>query len=166
MRPHIAESVPEAVWVLLDEIRAVVQALPETLEVPAFILGVRISSDRATGTTIPNCHIIARALATILPVQVHDGVVTVGVVEGKSRICNHSWLTVEGQSPSFIIDPWPLGSVGGPTLFIQDYAYHFGPECSFLEHRSEEFTCHLEATIAAVRLAAEQLWPTRFIKSA
>lgn len=162
MKPKIAEMAPAYAWELLGQVRQLVDALPELIEVPAYVMGVRVSADIATAHTIPNCHIMARAIATLFPVDVHDGKVSVMAADGKRRILDHSWLTLQGYDPAIILDPWPLGSIGGPTLFIQDYAYHFGPECSYLEHRGEEFCSHLEAVTKVVQQTAKRLWPDRF----
>ena len=160
MKPKVAEIVPSEAWELLDQIRQVIDALPVTLEAPSFILGVRVGAEVATSNLIPNCHEIARGIAELFPVDVHDGYVKTLDPSGKERHHEHSWLTLKDGDPRIIIDPWPLGSVGGPTIFIQDYAFYFGPECSFLIHRSERFLVHTDVVIEAMRTIHETLWPS------
>lgn len=158
MRPKIAETVPAEAWELLGKIRQIIDALPELIEVPAFIMGVRVSSDVAISKTIPNCHVLVRAIASVLSLSVHDGQVCVIGAAKEIRQHAHSWLTLPGHDSSIILDPWPLGVVSGPALFIQDYAYHFGPECGYLEHRDEEFLTHVDEVTKLVRKIAEDLW--------
>lgn len=154
MRPKTAESVPKEAWELLATIRGIIEALPEEIEFPAYILGVRMESEAAVARGKPNCHMIAHALATVLPVDLHDGYVQVMGPDGRIRQLEHSWLTLKDSDKSVIIDPWPLGVATGPAIFIQDYAYHFGPECSFLQHKSEEFLSQVDAIIAHIALDA------------
>lgn len=154
MRPKTAESVPIEAWEMLATIRSIIEALPEEIEFPAYILGVRMRSEAAVARGKPNCHMIAHALATLLPVDLHDGYVQVMGPDGRIRQLEHSWLTLKDSDQSVIIDPWPLGVATGPAIFIQDYAYHFGPECSFLQHKSEEFLSQVDAIIAHIALDA------------
>lgn len=156
MKPKIADEIPEEVWGLLGRVRKIIADLPATIEAPTFITGVRVGTDIAISHIIPDCHTIARALAAFLPVNLHDGVVLVKGADGETRELRHSWFTIRNHDPRIILDPWPLGVVSGPALFIQDYAYHFGPECSFLEHREERFLCHVDAVTQVVRSIIEQ----------
>jgi hypothetical protein len=152
IRPKIADTVPQEDWQLFEQIRWIISELPEILETNAYLFGIRLSRAEATFKTIPNCHVFTRALAKFLPVDVHDGF----VVEhrgGKAHKHDHSWLTRKGGDGRIIIDPWPLGVVSGPALFIQDYAFHFGPECSFLHTRTPEFV----RDVAALRLAIRKV---------
>ncbi len=153
MKPKIADTVPAEMWEVLETVRWVIDSLPDLIEVPAFILGQRMKSEVATSQIIPDCHVISHALARFLPVTVHDGTVSVmGTKKDEVRLLSHSWLTLQGVDDSFILDPWPLGSVGGPSVFIQDYAYHFGPECCFLQHRSEEHLAYVDAVASEIGL--------------
>lgn len=154
MRPKTAESVPEEAWEMLATIRGIIEALPEEIEFQAYMFGVRMESEVAVARGKPNCHMIAHALATLLPVDLHDGYVQVMGPDGRIRQLEHSWLTLKDSNKSVIIDPWPLGAATGPAIFIQDYAYHFGPECSFLQHKSEEFLSQVDAIIAHIALDA------------
>lgn len=149
MRPKVAERVPEKAWEVLSGVRDIMDSLPEAIEFPAYIAGVRVSPDVAVSSGIPSCHVFAHALARFFPVTVHDGFVLVTGPDGRGRALKHSWLTILGSDPSVIIDPWPLGVATGPAIFIQDYAYHFGPECSFLAHKGEQFLSEVE-TVAAL----------------
>lgn len=150
MRPKVAEQVPEKTWQVFAEIRAVLEALPEMIEFPTFIMGIRVNPDLAVSRGIPSCHVVAHAFARFFPVNVHDGYVMVMGPDEKVRKLEHSWLTLHDSNPSIIIDPWPLGTATGPAIFIQDYAYHFGPECSFLSHKGEEFETQVEALSASI----------------
>jgi hypothetical protein len=152
MKPKIADEVPAEAWELLGKIRQIIDALPASIETPAYVVGVRVSPDVAISHIIPNCHVIARALANFFPVDVHDGTVSVLGEDGRERRLNHSWLTLRDHDGLVIIDPWPLGVVSGPALFFQNYAYHFGPECSFLEHSGEKFESEVKATIEAMQM--------------
>ncbi len=154
MRPKTAESVPEEVWEMLATIRGIIEALPEEVEFPAYLFGVAVDPNVAVTRGKPNCHMIAHALATLLPVDLHDGYVQVLGPDGRIRRLEHSWLTLTGSGQSVIIDPWPLGAATGPAIFIQDHAYHFGPECSFLRHRTEQFQSEVDAIIAHIALDA------------
>ena len=154
MRPKTAESVPESAWKMLSTIRSILEALPEEIEFQTYLLGVPVNSKTAFTHGKPNCHAIARALAIFLPVDVHDGCVQVIGPDGRIRQLEHSWLTLKDSDQSVIIDPWPLGVATGPAIFIQDYAYHFGPECSFLQHRTAEFQSQVDAIVAHIALDA------------
>lgn len=154
MRPKTAESVPQEAWEMLATIRGVIEALPEEIEFPTYFFGIAVNSEVAVTRGKPNCHMIAHALATLLPVDLHDGYVQVMGPDGRIRRLSHSWLTLKGSDQSVIIDPWPLGVATGPAIFIQDYAYHFGPECSFLAHRGEEFRSQVDAIIEHIALDA------------
>lgn len=156
MRPHAARQVPEKAWEVFVRIEQILEALPEKIEFPAFMFGVRLDSDVAVSTGIPNCHVIAHALARFLPVDAHDGFVLVTGPNGKGRRLEHSWLTLRDSDASVIIDPWPLGVATGPAIFIQDYAYHFGPECSFLAHKGEKFTVEIDALAAAIEAVTKE----------
>lgn len=152
MRPKIAETVPERVWTLYGEVERIVAHLPPELEFDAVILGVRMSRDLATARGIPNCHLIARALSAVLPVIPVDGAVIVITGEGEVRALEHTWLIVRGEDPRFIIDPWPLGVVSGPALFVNGYGHHFIPGPLDPEAVSTK-TSEYEALLAAVREA-------------
>lgn len=154
MRPKTAESVPEAAWEILESIRSILETLPEEIEFTTYIFGVPMNSELAVTRGKPNCHAIARAVATFLPVSVHDGYVQVMGPDGRIRQLEHSWLTLKDSDQLVIIDPWPLGVATGPAIFIQDYAYHFGPECSFLQHRTAEFQSQVDAILAHIALDA------------
>jgi hypothetical protein len=154
MRPKTAESVPEEAWKVLATIRSILETLPEEIEFQTYILGVRIDSEMAITRGKPNCHAIARAVAIFLPVDIHDGYVQVLGSDGRIRQLEHSWLTLKDSDRSVIIDSWPLGVATGPAIFIQDYAYHFGPECSFLQHRTAEFQSQVDAIVAHIALDA------------
>jgi len=147
--------VPEKAWEVLAQIETLLKALPEEIEFPAFIGGIRVGLEIAVTRGIPNCHVIAHALSRFLPVDVHDGFVLVTGSGGKGRRLEHSWFTLHDSNPSIIIDPWPLGVATGPAIFIQDYAYHFGPKCSFLAHKSEEFKSDVETLVAALAAIQE-----------
>jgi hypothetical protein len=166
LKPKIAEYVPRQAWELLDLVRQTIDALPELIETPAFIMGVRLGPDIAISKMIPNCHVVARAFASFLPVEVQDGTVSVMGPDGETRVHKHSWLTLKGCDPLIILDPWPLGVVSGPALFLQDYAYHFSPEPPFPENQGEEFESQVEAVTNAMLIAVQHLWPARTDRAA
>ena len=160
MKPKIAERIPARAWELLGKTRQIIHALPATIERPAFILGIKVDIDVAISRAIPNCHEVARALAVFLPVEVHDGFVSTFDTNDIVRHHEHSWLTIMDEDPRIILDPWPLGVVSGPALFIQDYGQHFGPEYCFLNHRTEKFNSGVEALTDAIRVVTQRLWGT------
>lgn len=151
MKPFIAEKISAECWALFWEIKKVVEALPSRLIGPVFFVDTPIDTDFAEARFIPDCHIMNRALAPFFPVEVHDGIVSEIPPSGVLNIHYHSWLTMKGGDEKVIIDPWPLGSVSGPALFVQDCALHFGPECSMLHIRESKFQKYLEITTEAVR---------------
>lgn len=153
MRSKIAEQVPSEDWVLLAQISSILDGLPETIPCSAYIYGTRLGREIAESAIIPNCHVITRALAYFLPVIVHDGTVSEYVLE-EGRVCQHrhSWLTRKGGNESIIIDPWPLGSVSGPAIFIQNYAFRFQEGLfRFPPIRIPEFRSEVAATRLAIR---------------
>lgn len=154
MRPKPAESVPEEAWRILESIRGILESIPEEIEFTTYLLGVAVKSESVVTRGKPNCHVIARAIASLLPVDLHDGFVQVVGPDGRIRMLDHSWLTLKDSDGQVIIDPWPLGVATGPAIFIQDYAYHFGPECSFLAHKTEAFLSQVDAVLAHVALDA------------
>jgi hypothetical protein len=95
---------------------------------------------------------MTRALSKFLPVEVHDGFIVELRGEEPKRHW-HSWLTRRGGDGKVIIDPWPLGVVSGPALFIQDYCFHFGPDqapsSKYLE--DQQFKRHLAITRYEIR---------------
>ncbi|MES2749004.1 MAG: hypothetical protein V4606_01255 [Patescibacteria group bacterium] len=125
MRPHIANEVPESIWELFKTVRNIIERLPPKIETDAYLFGLKIPRDIAVGEVVPSCHQITRALAEHFPVIVHDGGVLHINKTGEQCHLDHSWLTVSGQDPKWIIDPWPLGVVSGPALFMQGYAFDF-----------------------------------------
>lgn len=155
MRPKVSEKVPEGAWEVLTQVRNILESLPEEIEFPAFICGVRVGPEIAVSRGIPSCHVFAHALARFFPVNVHDGFVLVMGPDDRGRRLEHSWLTLRNSCSSVIIDPWPLGVATGPAIFIQDYAYHFGPECSFLAHKGEQFESEVEMLVALIAKVIE-----------
>jgi hypothetical protein len=125
MKPHIASEVPESIWGLFETIKHVIECLPKKIETDAYLFGLKIPRDVAVGNIIPSCHHINRALAEHFPVIVHDGGVLHINRAGEQIHLDHSWLTIAGQDQRWIIDPWPLGVVSGPALFMQGYAFDF-----------------------------------------
>jgi hypothetical protein len=158
MRPKIAECVMPEDWKLLEQLRNIIGKLPENIVCSAFILETRVRRNIAEGRTIPNCHVIVRALAYFLPVIVHDGFVAEYAVEEKRGVAHHhSWLTRKGGSSSIIFDPWPLGVVSGPVLFIQGYGLRFNESPLEVHPRHKvEFTAHIAATRLAIRNVLKQ----------
>lgn len=152
MKPKIADEVPQEDWELFDQIKEIIGALPELLTSPAYILGNWVPKDIAMSSFIPDCHTITRALAYFLPVDVHDGLIVEQRGEEVKRHW-HSWLTRKSSDGKVIIDPWPLGVVSGPALFIQDYCFHFGPDQTppkkYLNH--PVFKRHLAITRFEIR---------------
>ena len=73
MKPHIAQNVPREVWDLFETVKSIINSLPTTIEVDAYLFGIKLPRDMAVSTAIPNCHHVTRALARHLPVTVHDG---------------------------------------------------------------------------------------------
>ena len=125
MRPHIANQVPESIWELFKTVKNVIERLPPKIETDAYLFGLKIPRDVAIGEVIPSCHQITRALAEHFPVIVHDdGVLHINKA-GEQCHLDHSWLTVVRQDQKWIIDPWPLGVLSGPALFVQEYAFNF-----------------------------------------
>lgn len=53
-----------------------------------------------------SCHLIARALATVFPVEFEDGYFG-------SRGWRHSWLVTPNE---WVIDAYPVATIGGPIL--------------------------------------------------
>lgn len=152
MKPKIADDVPQADWDLFLQIREIIEALPRLLESPGFVFGVFLPKTQAITHFIPDCHTMTRALAKFLPVEVHDGLIVEQRGEDVKRHW-HSWLTRKDGDGKIIIDPWPLGVVSGPALFIQDYAFHFGPDqapsAQYLGH--QQFKRHLAITRFEIR---------------
>lgn len=150
MKPHRAAEVSLEDWKLFEEIKTVIEAMPEELTGSAFLFGAKVSRRLAETTFIPNCHMMTRALSRNFPVDVHDG----AIIEMRND-CKysheHSWLTRRGGSGDVIIDPWPLGSLSGPMLTIQGYCFWYGNECSYLEHRSLEFQSRVATTARIIR---------------
>ena len=159
IRPKIAETVPEEDWKIFVKVQAIIEGLPDELQMTAYFSGVRLPRDVAVRHLIPNCHVFTWALAKFLPVDVHDGHIHELRAGGEEKRHHHSWLTRQGGDGKVIIDPWPLGTVSGPALFIQDYCFHFGNECSYLEHRSEDFL----RQVAALRLEIRKVIKRRNI---
>jgi len=156
MRPKIAEMVPQEDWEILTKICAIREGLPDEMVTGGFILGMRMPRSIVKSTWIPSCHMFTHALAKFLPVHVHDGRLTEVRHDGKEHRHEHSWLTRKGSDGRIIIDPWPLGTVTGPAIFIQDYGFHFGNECCILEHRSKEFMFHVAALRLEIRKVMER----------
>ncbi len=125
MKPHIASEVPEAIWELFETIKYVIGSLPPKIEADAYLCGVKLPREIAVRDVIPSCHHINRALAEHFSVIVHDGGVLHINKAGEHIHLDHSWLTVAEQDQRWIIDPWPLGVVSGPALFMQGYAFDF-----------------------------------------
>lgn len=156
MKPMIAELVPAEAWQMLDQVRAVVAALPDSIETPAFIMGMRLSLDVAVSNIVPSCHHVTRALAQFFPLIVHDGIVK--AARGDQMLeFEHSWVTIKGIDQNIILDPWPLGVVSGPALFLQDYAYRFGPECCPIFLGTEEFESQVDSLTVAVQDVIDDL---------
>lgn len=101
MRHYARKLVAPKELVLFEKIKKVVQEMPEAE------LGV----DEDGKKILLSCHMIARALAKFFPVEVKDGHVQYpGLLA-----CEHSWLlTKKGH----IIDPYPVGLLGGPILIV------------------------------------------------
>ncbi len=156
MRPKIADDVPQEDWDILVKIRAIIEGLPQTLVTQGFLFGMPLPRDMAESRVIPSCHVFTRALAKFLPVEVHDGMIIEIKADGKEHGHEHSWLTRKGSDGKIIIDPWPLGVVSGPALFIQDYGFHFGNECCFLGHLSKQFTFQVAALRLEIRKVMER----------
>lgn len=152
MKPKFFDEVPPETFDLFTRIRSAILALPREISAPAFICGIRLDKRFGSSQKIPNCHIVARAVGALCPVDVHDGYVFGRNYDGRDARFNHSWLTHSGYDPRIIIDPWPLGTVSGPALFVQGWGPHFGPESPFLEQPSEEFQVDVEAVTQALRL--------------
>lgn len=159
MRPKIADTVPQEDWELFAKVAAAIEGLPKHISAPTYLFGLRLSREVARSKLIPNCHVVTRALAKFLDVDVHDGYVVERQWDGTFKYHEHSWLTRKGTDGKIVIDPWPLGVVTGPAIFIQDYAFHFGHECSFLAHRTREFA----SEVAATRLALRKVFKRRNI---
>ena len=151
MKPKIAETVLREDWELYEHIRTIITALPEELTTHAFIFGLRMPRSMAESHLIPDCHTFARALSRFLPVDVHSGIITEIRPDGQERRHEHSWLTRKGSDGKVIIDPWPLGSVSGPALFVQAYGFHFANECDFLYHQTRKFKWGVAALRFAIR---------------
>jgi len=150
LKPKIADIVPPEDWELFKEVKQVIEALPSLLNSPAYLLGTWLPKNVASSHFIPDCHTVTRALAEFLPVEVHDGLLVEQRGEEAKRHW-HSWLTRKGGDGKVIIDPWPLGVVSGPALFIQDYAFHFGPEQVPPHVEHPQFKRHLAITRFEIR---------------
>ncbi len=158
MKPREARVVPERVWEIFNGIKALIEAMPDEIEMPAYMGNYQLSSDTAKCSGTPNCHMIVRALAEFFPVKVHDGYIVERVPLGLpesgcagNNHYHHSWLTVIDEDATFIIDPWPLGVVTGPALFIRRKAFRFDDEHPFPELEEESFIGRTKAVITAMQ---------------
>src|SRR3989344_1025097 len=149
MRPKIADDVPLEAWTLFEEVRRIITALPPLLEGEVFLFGIKIDKETAVKNYIPNCHVVTEALGKFLPLDPHHGLINTWYRDGKLRKLQHAWLTLRGLDEWIVIDPWPLGVVSGPALFIQDYSFHFGQKFSLL--KTPEFESDLETVVKAIR---------------
>ena len=102
---------------------------------------------------------VARALAEFFPVEVHDGVVLEARLDGTVGLRTHSWLTPKNDGAGILIDPVPLGVLSGPVLVLRGNGYMHRRECSFPEHRGEEFLARVANTTQAMKATLESLRP-------
>jgi hypothetical protein len=117
---------------------------------PAFLGWVRLPTELATMSTIPNCHAITRALANYFPVQVISG----NMLEWRDEATiahQHSWL-VPNENDGFIIDVWPLGCVSGPALIRVGHGPEYASAFCTLggEYLDEPFNQMVRATRIAI----------------
>src|SRR3990167_979709 len=103
MLPRALQFIPSRDLDLFNIIRKIIPAIPDIT-----------FGNRPDGTKIPiSCHLLTRALAFVLPtLKVCDGIIDPGYP--------HSWLMTEHDC---IIDPYPIGAVGGPIIFDNELVW-------------------------------------------
>lgn len=96
MRPYVMRDVPRDDHALFTKVRRAVRRMPT----------VDLGKD-GRGREIPvSCHMVCRALAATLGLELKDGYFGDGAA-------THSWLLTKG---GLIIDPYPWAMVGGPVM--------------------------------------------------
>ncbi len=122
MLPRALQFIPSRDLDLFNAIRKIIPAIPDI----SF-------GNRSDGTKIPiSCFLLTRALASVLPtLKVCDGIIDPDY--------QHSWLITESDC---IIDPYPIGAVGGPIIFDKELVWRnfYGRQCCFPDHQKEPFT--------------------------
>lgn len=115
MERQLHAIVPEVLWQAFRVIRHVM-CRTENIVLP-----------QGSATTRPNCHVVARSLARILPFEVRDGYFAT-VYDPEKKVVTtlqHSWLIPSAEliadpnRTQFIIDPWPIDVVTGPLMYVR-----------------------------------------------
>jgi hypothetical protein len=95
MKPYAYLTVPQEDLDLFDKIDKVIQEMPD----------IDLGENKKREKTILSCHMIARALARLFPVEFKDGYF--------GGFNTHSWLITRN---GLIIDSYPVATIGGPIL--------------------------------------------------
>lgn len=96
MKPYVMRDVPGDVHALFKRVRRAVKRLPN----------VDLGSDGRGGRVPVSCHMVCRAFASTLGIELRDGYFGEGA-------WTHSWLLTDA---GLIIDPYPWALVGGPVM--------------------------------------------------
>jgi len=146
VKPHMATLIAEEDLLLFQRIERVIQELPD------IDLGGGVQGEKR----LVSCHMIVRALASVFPEVVpHDGYFA-------RRGQRHSWLTVR-REPGLIIDPYPIGLLGGPIMVYGSYVTTPW-SCLYMKARLSnlggvEFRRHVTLVTKALRSTFDRLQP-------
>ena len=95
-KPYAYWGLPKEDLELFSKIERIIQEMPE----------VDLGVDKEGKKVLVSCHILARALANVFPIEYKHGYFV-------DRAHSHSWLVTKS---GMIIDPCPWAMVGGPIL--------------------------------------------------
>ena len=109
MTPYVEKHVPSKDLELFRRIERLVHQLPD----------LDLGKDERGEPIILSCHMICRALARMFPdVRVQDG--------RFAHVAQHSWLITKR---GWVIDPYPVGILGGPLLVGHEISIYFHLYC-------------------------------------
>ena len=142
MQSHVLEYLTEEDLRLYTKVCFVVEKIPN----------MDFGDERLARFKIKNaisCHMLARAIASFLPLRVEDGIV-MGAWE-------HSWLVTPHGS---IIDAYPPALFGAPILVdagsASPWREFYARTCSFLHCREPDFLAKTESVKTEVAKALKR----------
>jgi hypothetical protein len=96
MTPYAAQYISSEELALFSQIRKTIQQMRDP----------DLGLDEKGEQVVLSCHILARAISKVFPVQVRDGYF--------AGSYDHSWVVT---SSGHLIDLYPVGVIGGPIMF-------------------------------------------------
>ncbi len=142
MTPYIATKIPTEYFQLWRRLDHVIARLPD----------LDLGRDQQGEPIVLSCHMLARALGRTFKLKVVDGEF--------GRGFSHSWLMTGDQR--WVIDPYPVGTMGGPLIVDATGAHMPGSAlyrkrrkiCKVLAFSSPEFRRSVNSIAAEVRKIA------------